>query len=328
MKNKNQKIMFACMGVVVLIAVIYFIWQSSPNEPSVPTPTPESTIATLAPEGNQEKPEVSQEDGLDVDLVEYKVYDVAEIDFKFVIARVRVQSDEAIHLTLDNFITSEEVSLGNVDEYVKSLEEQGLFLGKENVWFEIISQDSQIISNIFIPVIDKSATELTLDSGTGDEVMEFDLTNPSDDAQSLRYVADDVISDGKTYQMSVSEAFSITGEEITRTYSNGISEPYLSSSGSQMHAFKVEAVSLWGDDVVIEEATYVVSDTGENFIAFNEQFTTEKYENLIGLTITDKENGILFFETLNPSQSPLTYQGELRLKIKGQDSEIVIQVDL
>ncbi len=286
----------------------------------------ETEMATI---GNQVKPDKTENrEALQIDLVDYTVYNLTDLDFQFVIARIRVKADSAINLDLSHFSTSEGIQLDQVDSYVDQLEQQALFLGKQNVWFEIVSQENSVLSNIFIPVKDKSASKVTLSADFNDLTMEFNLKNPKGTKELLMYLPEDVITDGKTYQMKVSSAFKMTGDRITRVYPDGYSEEYLVASTAEIHAFKVEAVSLWGDEVVIESATYTVSATGEEFEAFNEQFTCEKYENLINQTITDTGSGVLFFETLNPSESPITYQGVLRLKIKGQDNTIVINVDL
>ena len=66
----------------------------------------------------------------------------------------------------------------------------------------------------------------------------------------------DVITDGRSYQMTVSEAREITGEPLYQTV-NGVQQEYLLPSTTKVYAFKVQAVSLWGDTIVIEEAWQV-----------------------------------------------------------------------
>lgn len=277
--------------------------------------------------GNQSKPDESETDSLKADLVEYSVYRLDEIDFQFIIAKIRIKGQESIHLDLSHFVTDEKIALNQVEDYVSQLEENGLFLGKQNVWFELISNEASAMFNIFIPIKDKAKTTLDLNIDFDDNIS-FDLTKANGTKEMLCYQPDDVITDGKTYQMKVSNAFLITGDTITRTYPDGYSEEYMVPSTAEVHAFKIDAVSLWGDEVIIEKAIYTVSSTHESFEAFNEQFSTMKNENLINKVITDKDSGVLFFETLNPSESPIQYQGTLELTIKGQSKPIVIHVDL
>ncbi len=322
LKNKYlYLILVISIGICLGLFYIFITAENKQEESFIPS-------VDLAEEGNQEKPEEnSDESTLAIDLVEYQTFDLEEVDFKFIVAKIRVKSEDEINLSLDGFKTSEGIVLSEIENYVDALEEQGLFLGKLNVWYEILSQESSMITNIFIPV-DDSAETVTLSFDFNDHSIDFDLKDSIKDSSSLRYNPDDVIFDGRSYQMRVSSAYELSGETINRTYENGYSEVYLSPSTAQIHAFNIEVVSLWGDEVVIEEAIYTVSETGEEFKAFNEQFTTEKSSNLINKTITDTDQGVVFIETLNPSENPITYQGVLRLKVKGQEHYIVINVDL
>lgn len=313
---------FLSVGLILGIISIITSYNDGPEEDQ----TQNHEIAQV---GNQKKPdETENTSNMNVGLVEYTHYRLDELDFQFVIAKVRIKADEPIHISLEHFKTSEGIVLNQVDEYVNDLESNALFLGKQNVWFEIISQEKSVISNIFIPIDDKEAEEISVMNDFNNDVLVFKLNSPTGTKELLSYQPDDVITDGKTYQMKVSSAFEITGDTITRTYSDGYSEEYISPSTAQIHAFKVDAVSLWGDQLVIESAVYTVKETNETFKAFNEQFGTMKYQNLINKMITDTDSGVLFFETLNPGENPITYQGVLKLKIKGQENEIIINVDL
>ena len=121
-----------------------------------------------------------------------------------------------INITLDHFKTSEGTTLNSVDSYVTKLEDNSLFLGKQNVWFSLISQNSEYDANIFIPVIDKNAASISVavDFG-GNADLVFDLSKKAGSADMLQYQADDVITDGKSYQMTVSAAYDITGGYMT-----------------------------------------------------------------------------------------------------------------
>ena len=314
--------------IIALFALVLFVMNLLTDQTSKESDLGKDTQMVI--EGNQEKPdELKEGDSIQVDLVEYIVYNLDELDFQFVIARIRVKADHAIHMNLSRFVTSENIYLNEVDDFVVQLESKALFLGKQNVWFEIVSKETVVMTNIFIPVQDKKldTVSLSVDFGTVKEI-QFDLKKPSGTIELLSYKSDDVITDGKTYQMKVSNAYMITGDRITRKYPDGYTEEYLVPSTAQVHAFDIEAVSLWGDEVVIESALYTVTATGETFEAFNEQFSTQKSNNLMNTPIMDTGAGVLFFETLNPGANPIQYKGVLKLKIKGQSNYIIINVDL
>ena len=319
-------VVFLVILVIAVACALYFAISAPRNDL---TDLPIDSEITLPSSGNQTKPEDADEsDQIQIDLVDYTVYDLDELDFRFIIAKVRVKASSAANISLSHLKTSEGIQLDEVDTYVNELEANSLFLGKQNVWFELVSSETNYLARIFIPVSDRSLKSITLSSDLkNSHTMKFSLEDAQGTREDLGYQAEDIISDGKTYQMKVSAAYQIH-DEITRTYEDGFTEQYLLPSTAEVHAFYVEAVSLWGDAVEIEEAWFKVKGSTESFEALNGQFTTKKYENILNKTITDKESGYVFFVTLNPESEPMTYQGTLQLKLKGSDQMIQIQVDL
>ena len=328
--KKSVKTFFLSMIVVFLIAAIgvvaYFALSAPQNDLS---DLPDDIEVVMPDSGNQTKPdETSDQDKIQVDLVDYTVYDLDSVDFRFIIANVRVKSNDATNISLSHFTTSEGIVLSDVDSYVEQLEKNSLFLGKKNVWFELVSSETNYLANIFIPVKDDALSSVSLSSDfKKSHVMKFDLSEVVTSKEELGYEEDDIISDGKTYQMHVSGVYLIS-DEITRTYESGYSEAYLLPSNAEVHGFYVEAVSLWGDAVEIESAWYQVAGSSEKFEALSGQFTTLKYKNIVNSEITDKEKGFIFFVTLNPEDQPIVYKGTLYLNVKGASQPIQIQVDL
>ena len=329
-KKGSFKTIVLTLVVLMLLGLIGYIAFFSITSPKNDlTDLPEDTEVMLPDSGNQIKPEeTKEEDEIQVDLVEYTVYDLEQVDFRFIIAKVRVKANDATNISLDHFTTSEGIDLGHVQDYVGKLEKNSLFLGKKNVWFELISSQTNYLANIFIPVKDRSLSSISLSSDfKNSHIMKFDLSNPEGTSEELGYKAEDIISDGRTYQMKVSSAYRIS-DEITRTYESGYSEPYLLPSTAEIHAFYVETVSLWGDSVEIESASYQVQGSNEKFEALNGQFSTVKYQNIINTSIVDKQSGYIFFVSLNPESEPIVYHGTLTIQLKGSDQPIQIQVDL
>jgi len=328
-KANLKTILLMCVAFVLIAAVAGVIYLSVSAPKNDLTDLPEDSEVMLPESGNQEKPdETNEEEQVQVDLVDYTVYDLEQVDFRFIIAKVRVKANDATNISLSHFKTSEGLVLSETSAYVNQLEKSSLYLGKKNVWFELISSQTNYLARIFIPVKDNTLSSISLESDLkNSHVMKFDLENPRGTAEELGYVADDIISDGKTYQMKVSNAYRIS-DEFTRTYESGYTEAYLLPSSAEVHGFYVEAVSLWGDAVEIESAYYQVQGSSEQFEALNGQFTTQKYDNIVNSSITDKDAGYIFFVTLNPEDAPISYQGTLILHLKNQQQPIQIQVNL
>lgn len=326
-KYKLKPIWKVVIGLIVVAAAAMIILRFFPANNDEITDLPEETTGIA--NGNQEKPDVTTElDNVKIDLVDYTVYEVDDVDFRFIIARVRVKANDTTNIDLSHFETSEGIKLSAVDKYVSKLENNNLFLGKQNVWFELVSSNTNYIARIFIPIDSKSLTEVSVKTDFGNnKEMKFSLSDPKGNADDLKYEADDIISDGKTYQMIVSNAYKIS-DEFTRTYSDGYSEPFLIPSTAEIHGFEIECVSLWGDEIIIEEAYYVTDGKTDEFEGLNSQFSCLKYNNIVGQKITDKDTGFVFVVTLNPNSEPITYSGTLYLRFKGSDSFIQVKVDL
>lgn len=277
------------------------------------------------PTETQDKPEESSElDDVKVELVNYYTFNFNDLDFNFIIAQVRVTGNEETNISLEHFETSEGIKLNEVDTYVNALESHSYYLGKQNVFFELVSKDTKYFVNIFIPVKDKNANEITVDCDFGkNKTMTFDMSRRKGTQEMLSYVSDDLITDGKTYQLRVSSAYEITGEELTQNEME-----FILPSTVAVYCFNVEAMSLWGDEIVIEKAIYVPDQGKETFEALDASIRSMKHPNILGTKVKESETGSLFFMTFNPVDNPVTYKGVLKLTIKGSDNPIEIRVDL
>lgn len=309
-----------CVGIVlVIVAIVFFVYNQQNSLKRNEDLTEDIAMA----DGSQTKPTESTTEDYKIDLVESVIFDLKEVDFKFAIVKLRVQANVAINLPLSHFTTSQGINLGDVDTYVTALEKQSLFLGKQNVWYEILSTENSTMVNIFVPIKDKNAKEITLTNDLGVDEIKIKIASPKGTAAMLQYQADDIITDGKTYQMTVSSAYPITGDTM---YQNN--QEYLLPSTVEVYSFNIQAVSLWGDTIVIEEAKYVPENSSEVFKALDSSIQSMKYSNIIDKKISEKDSGDLFFVAYSPNESPVTYKGVLQLKIKGSDTWVTINVDL
>ncbi|MFI3284469.1 MAG: hypothetical protein R3Y57_05245 [Erysipelotrichaceae bacterium] len=276
-----------------------------------------------------EEVELNEDKQANVALVEYSVYDLNDLEFGFIIARIRIQKLDADYsINLSDLTTDEGIHLDELSDFTNQLILNNYYLVKQNVSFDIDAKEESYMLNIFIPYEDKALDELTVNIDLTQNQLVFDLTDATTDGSALYYKSDDVITDGATFEMVVSDAIEITGDEITRTYDDGYSEVYQYPSTAQVYAFKVTAVSLDQDTVEIEEAMYEVEGSGDVFVALNEQFKSMKYDNIIGQVISEEGSGTLLFMALNPDQEPIKYTGRLKIKLVGSDEWISIYVDL
>lgn len=323
MNNRLKKIIIA-IGVVALLLIsslaIYLV-MSNKNDVEY---DPGLVRPTALPDSQDKPDETNEFDDIKIDLVDYYTFNLDDVDFNFIIATIRVKANESTNISLEHFKTSEDILLSDYSNYISVLENKAYFLGKQNVFFELVSNDLEYYVNIFIPVKDKTLNNISVNIDFGNnKVMNFDMNKKAGNKDMLTYVSDDVISDGKTYQLKVSSAYEITGEQM---YQNG--NEYLLPSTVGVYVFNVEAVSLWKDEIVIESATYVCDNSTETFEALSSDINSMKHENIIGKKITESEKGTLFFVAYSPMDNPITYHGVLKLKISGNENLIEVKVDL
>lgn len=322
---KHFMLIISIISIVIVVLLGFLFW---PKPKSVITPTP---IPTLPTTGGEIKPgETEDLSKVQVDVVDTTVFKLDMLNFAFAVVKVRVKSEAPINISLAHFKTDQGIVLNDVEEYVKYLNGNALSIGKQGVVFDsIISKDTSVVTNLFVPIRDKNAKEakLSIDFG-GNSDITLDLSKPKGTKEMLGYVANDIITDGKTYQIQVSEAFAITGEDMFLKWDDGVIEQQYYSSNAEIYAFQIETVSLWQDEIEIESATYTIDGSKSKFDALDYRFYSMKRDNILGKKIKIKEKGTLFFVALNSQENPLTYKGILRLKIKGQEELIEINVDL
>ncbi len=325
-KRGQTPILASIILVLCLCIAILFIWIKK----QVHTDSQQiGSAPAMASAGAQVKPSANADlSSYSVAAKGYRVFAFDDLDFNFIVAAVRLQGNDAVNMSLSHFKTSEGTTLDQVSSYVDKLEAKNYYLGRQNVYYSIISDHLPYDVNLFIPVLDKKADSITVtaDFDTG-HPLKFKLNPATGTKAMLTYTDGDVISDGKTYQMTVSKAFNITGDPLYEMI-DGQENEYLLPSTTEVYAFQVNAVSLWKDAVTIEDAEYVTDGAKDTFKALGASIYSMKYANIIGHTITDQDQAYVLFYAYDPDAHPITYHGHLRLKIKGQENWIQIDVNL
>ncbi len=327
---KTSRILIAAVLILTaVIAVFLFLLQNGDHRPAASSdPDTIGQKAALASQGAMSVPsETSEMASLGVSVNDYRVFALDGLGFRFVIANVHVSGTSPLNVPLSHFTTSEGIRLDQVQDYVNALEEKNLFLGRQNVMFSLISETSPLDANLFIPVKDASLDSVTVSADFQKQVLSFSLKEPKGTEGMLTYTDGDVITDGRTYQMTVSKAREITGEPLYQTV-NGEDQEYLLPSTTKVYAFQVDAVSLYGDTISLDSAQYVPENSSEVFEALPAEIHTLKFRNMLGQTISDTSSGYLFFYAYDPEDHPITYTGVLKLKVSGQNTWITVNVDL
>ena len=319
-------LLLLCMGIVCLVVFDVFFKDRGGKTPKDPTGGL-SDSAVLQTKPTEKPAETDDLSNVTVMLSDYLVFDMDDLDFRFIIARLHVRADGPTNIPLSHFRTSEGISLDETQDYIRRLEEKQYYAGRQNVWFSLISSESEYEANVFIPVEGSGATlGVQCDFGNNGD-LRFSLLPANGRREMLQYKPEDVITDGKTFQMTVSKAYDITGLPLYQK--TGTEEiEYLLPSTTHVYAFEVNAVSLYGDSIILRDAVYVPSNSSETFQALDSSIRSMKYDNMLDQEVKEQTTGYLLFYAYDPDTKPVEYKGVLRLKTDGSDAWISVNVDL
>ncbi len=287
----NRKWMiYLCMLLLLITAGCR---KQDPVEPVDPDPTP------------------VQVENVDFDLIEYKVYNLEQLDYQFAVAKVRIKADKAVNYSLADLLTDEGIALSEKDTYCVDLNKKGISYSQFGLSEELTSRNNSAVFTLLVPVKDKNrkTVEVSLKQLVK---IEIDLTKNLGTAEELGLDVEDTIINTEEYQVEVLSCTKITGE--TLFYHGEV----VGSSTSDLYAFKVLITSFIKEGVKVSEAEYVSASTSDTFEALEEGYETEKKENMLGVNIEDEKEAYVFFQLLNPEKEDLSYEGVLRLCINGQ----------
>ena len=309
MKDRKTKLLVTLSAIIALILIIvsvfFFFFKDKPGSTNDPDLPPD--------------PSTSQ---IKCDMVSYEVFDLSELNFKFVLVNVRIKNDIPINASLNSFTSSEGLNLNDVNDYISELAENSVFLGKAGVDFDLESDENSAVFTLFVPLLQRSASTISL-FYQDENVADIDLTlNVTGTPEKIGLIKNKQLSDDRTFNVTVNMAIDISGEAL---YQNNELTTYPSTA--QLMAFKLTLTSIDGQQVVIEEAEYITEANSDTFIALDQSYEkTEKRRNIINIKTTSSTNGYLFFMTLNPDRVEITYTGILRVKINGQWSSVEIKL--
>ncbi|MBQ1810365.1 MAG: hypothetical protein II016_04485 [Erysipelotrichaceae bacterium] len=250
-------------------------------------------------------------------LMDYEVYQDDDLDFDFAIARVRFEDEKPLEFDLSRFETDQGLRLSEVSSYVKALEDRSLYLGKNNVVYEVVSKERTGMFALLIPYKKGSDTIKVTDTVSKQEFT-LDLKQNIHNASDLKYQTGGDIK-GDKFDIYISDAF------ITDILSSG-GEEYTYPSTIKVYTFKLNVNSIEGGNVSIVSAVFAPNGSEERFEALDGSYSSIKAgeTSLIGKPLSPGTSGVLFFEIYNPEEEGITYEGKIYLQLSDRAEQIEI----
>lgn len=173
-------------------------------------------------------------------LVEsYTVYDLPDIPFRFVLAKLNVTNNQPpLQFDLFRIKTDEGLYLNDIDEFKSEISSKGYDLTKQNVTNRIFSETNVASGVVLIPIKNNYRQKMFITiTGSNQNVIEFDLTTANGNAADL----------GKTIDVS-NETLIESDNQQTITAPQSI-------EGNISESLKVDALELIDADLVFYKIT-------------------------------------------------------------------------
>lgn len=87
-----------------------------------------------------------------VTLEDYKVFDLVDVPFRFVLADIKISSTKPVHFELSRFQSDEGLSLNAIEEYRSEIATKGYDLGIQNVATQLQSNENEMVAKVLIPI--------------------------------------------------------------------------------------------------------------------------------------------------------------------------------
>ena len=298
---------------LAIVGLTMFILNMIDNDDPANTQTPDPIVSQTT----------ETFDEFTIELVDYEVFDIDEVDFKFVLADLKLGDSEAIDYSLTSLYTDEStVKISDYQQYIDELDAAGYYVGAKAVDYTITSDMTVDTFRIFIPVADKAKESLMLYDAISKDEIEIDLTKNIGDPNELKYsTGTDAPIATEDYVISVSNAYIETS-----LVKDG--EEYNYPSTVNIYTFVLDVIELNDESLTLEDAIFVPSSTNEEIHALDASIMSMKINNFMSRTISEGDHGALFFEMYAPHDSGISYSGTLRLKFSNSDNWLSIETEM
>ncbi len=314
-KVKISRVIILIAGFILIVGIIVLLtmWILSMFNNEEPTKTPDPIIS--------EPTEVYDE--FTIELVDYEVFKIEDVDFNFALVDIKVGDSEAINYSLGSLYTDEKtVEVNDYQKYIDALDSVGYYVGAKGVDYTLTSDKTTDTFTVFIPIEDKEKESLTIYDAVSKAQLKIDLNKNIGDPNELKYSTgtDSPISTDD-YVISVSNAYietSLVQDGSTYTYPSTV----------QIYAFVLDVIELNDESLTLEDAVFVPSGSNEEIHALDASIMSMKINNFMSRTVSEGDHGALFFEMYSPHDAGISYSGTLRLKFSNSDNWLSIETEM
>ncbi len=266
---------------------------------------------------NDTKPAITETtSGVKITKEDYNIYfdDTGNLGFNFIVAELCFEANEPVNFEFKNLQTSEKVSLDNISDYVKQMQQKGYDFNKLGInTTGITSTEKKVKAKVFIPY-KSDASSLALYNAIDSSKIEFDLSKTPIAAITLK------LNDENKNVESGSTTVSVTKAYISdRMRHNG--ESYSLGSSQQIYSFEISVLESQ-ENVQITDAIFKADNNNDDVHCFPKDYDSSDMQNIVNKNLTSGLKGGLFFE-INSSDDKI-HDGILLIKFSNNEKWVEI----
>jgi len=293
----------------------------------------------LSPDLNPNDPNGNDDPDVETSIVvnSHTLYESEDLAFRFILADVTFKSSQSQQVSIENFVTSQQINLSEIDVYLEDLLALDIDLNdeKHDIDFDFSTTTDEIDLRLFIPLRVNDSETLTLFfQGENEVSVLFDLSTNQGDLETLKgdddssnnqfieeFVEDDL------YAIKVVTISEIAFTNITETLADGSTQEMVLPSTARVIGVLVEVQALGQEAVIIEGARFNIPSDNQTSDAFNQTVEVESFDNLFNVPVITAASGFIFFDVYVPTQDIINGVTEFEFKLNVSDQWITVQVD-
>lgn len=254
-----------------------------------------------------------------------KVFRFDDLDFQFVIAELDVTSNKPLDIGLGLFSTNEGIALDKTDFYRSKLTEMGYILDKFALASDFVSEKLTLKRLVFIPVMDKTATSVTLTANLPKPIaLPINLSTAGGTKMDVGILSTDEITDKTTYKLTLGSIVSLNGKPMIQTSPTGDTQPVDFSDSSNLFAVQFTIEGLNGVAVGLEDAIFKIDGTNIEAHTLDSGYSVDGYPNSITKTYAKKTTGYIYLQLDSTTLTIIKQNGTLKLKMIGSTNWITV----
>lgn len=293
----------------------------------------------LSPDLNPDDPNGNDDPDIETTITvnDYTLYESEDLSFRFIIADITLSSTQQQQVTINKFVTSQQINLSEVDVYLEDLLLQEIDLKDErhDIDFAFASDTDEVELRLFIPLrVNESPTLTLFFQGEKEASVLFDLstnqetleTLKGDDQSSNNQIIEEFIEDD-LYSIKIVTINEIAYSNITETLADGTTQEMVLPSTARVIGVLVEVQALGQEAVIIEGARFNIPSDNQTSDAFNQSIEVESFDNLFNVPVITAASGFIFFDIYTPTQDIIDSVTEFEFKLNVVDEWITVQVE-